>query len=229
MNLRNLVYLGFALILTILASARSQTPATTPAAPTVKSIHVDFEKFAPGAEPEGFTSALTGGGGAVRWAIQEDPSAPSGAKALTQLSTDKTNQRYPLCICNSFSTRDVEVWTQFKPICGEIDQAGGLVARYTDRNNYYVVRANALEDNVRLYRVVNGVRTQFAGADVKVAPRQWHTLKLIVRGSHFQVIFNDKTLFEADDKTFDAAGKVGLWTKADSVSEFDNFNAIGQD
>ncbi len=227
MNSRNLVCLAFALTLFMLASARSQPPGTSPA--TAKSIHVDFEKFVTSAELEGFTSALTGGGGAVRWAIQEDPSAPSGAKVLTQLSTDKTNQRYPLCICNSFSARDVEVWTQFKPISGEVDQAGGVVARYTDRNNYYVVRANALEDNVRLYRVVNGVRTQFAGADVKVAPRQWHTLKLIVRGSHFQVIFNDKTLFEADDKTFDAAGKVGLWTKADSVSEFDNFNALSQD
>lgn len=227
MNSRNLVCLAFALTLVMLASARSQSPATSPA--TAKSIHVDFEKFVTSAELEGFTSALTGGGGAVRWAIQEDPSAPSGAKVLTQLSTDKTNQRYPLCICNSFSARDVEVWTQFKPISGEVDQAGGVVARYTDRNNYYVVRANALEDNVRLYRVVNGVRTQFAGADVKVAPRQWHTLKLIVRGSHFQVIFNDKTLFEADDKTFDAAGKVGLWTKADSISEFDNFNALSQD
>jgi hypothetical protein len=117
--------------------------------------------------------------------------------------------------------KNEDVPVHFKAVAGRTDQAGGLVARFMDKDNYYVVLANALEDNVRLYKVENGDRKQFAGARVKVASGQWHTLKLGLRGSHFQVSFDGKMLYESDDKTFGDAGKTGLWTKAGSVTYFD--------
>jgi hypothetical protein len=192
-------------------------------------IAMDFEKDDAGAAPAGFVTALTGGGGPVVWVVQEDEKAPSGKKVLAQTSADGTDYRFPLCVLKEFSARDVEVSAHFKPVSGQVDQAGGLVARYRDKDNYYVVRANALEDNVRLYHVVKGDRVQFAGASVKVASGQWHTLKLSVKGNHFQVFFNDQPLFEGDDDTFKEAGSAGMWTKADSVTRFDNFRAAGYD
>ncbi len=107
-------------------------------------------------------------------------------------------------------------------IAGEVDQAGGIVARYIDRNNYYLARANALEDNVRLYAVVGGNRTQLAAQPVVVAPNTWHKLRLIVSGRRLQVYFNDVMVCEAADDAHRDAGQVGLWTKADSVTLFDD-------
>jgi len=192
-------------------------------------IAADFEKDEVGASPTGFVTALTGGGGPVKWVVQEDDKAPSGKKVLAQTSADSTDYRFPLCVLKDFSAKDVEVSTHFKPVSGQVDQAGGLVARYRDNDNYYIVRANALEDNVRLYHVVKGKRVQFAGVSTKVASGQWHTLKLSIKGNHFQVFFNDLPLFEADDDTFKEAGSAGMWTKADSVTRFDDFSAASYD
>jgi hypothetical protein len=114
-------------------------------------------------------------------------------------------------------------------MAGKVDQACGLVARFANSDHYYVVRANALENNVRLYHVVAGRRVQFAGVNHSVTPAQWHTLALELKGSHFRISFDGKLLFEADDKTILGAGKVGLWTKADSVTHFDNFSAVSYD
>ena len=197
------------------------------AKPTTE-IAMDFEKD-DAAAPSGFVTALTGGGGPVKWVVQEDEKAPSGKKVLAQTSADSTDYRFPLCVLKDFSAKDVEVSVQFKAVSGKVDQAGGLVARYRDKDNYYVVRANALEDNVRLYHVVKGDRVQFAGTNTKIASGQWHTLKLSIKGNHFQVFFNDQPLFEADDDTFKEAGSAGMWTKADSVTRFDNFRAAGYD
>ncbi len=192
-------------------------------------ILMDFEKDDLGKPPAGFVTALTGGGGPVTWVVQEDDKAPSGKKVLAQSSADSTDYRFPLCVLKDFSAKDVEVSAHFKPVAGQVDQAGGLVARYRDKDNYYIVRANALEDNVRLYHVVKGDRRQFAAVNTKVASGQWHTLKLSIKGNHFQVFFNDRPLFEADDDTFKEAGSAGLWTKADSVTRFDNFKATSYD
>jgi hypothetical protein len=192
-------------------------------------IAADFEKDDAGATPSSFITALTGGGGRVIWGVQEDEKAPSGKQALAQTSSDSTDYRFPLCVLKDFSAKDVEISTHFKSVSGQIDRAGGLVARYQDKDNYYIVRANALEDNVRLYHVVKGDRRQFAGVNTKVASGQWHTLKLSIKGNHFQVFFNDQPLFEADDDTFKEAGSAGMWTKADSVTRFDNFRAASYD
>jgi hypothetical protein len=112
-------------------------------------------------------------------------------------------------------------WVRFKPVGGTVDQAGGIAVRLADPDDYYVVRANALEDNVRFYRVVSGRRQQIQGANLKVAANQWHMLGLRAEGDRFAVSFDDKPLFAAQDSTFANPGKVALWTKSDSVTHFD--------
>jgi len=191
-------------------------------AEAAEAITLDFNASVVSTLPPGFSSAVTGGGGPASWMVVEDFTAPSGGKALAQTSTDKTSFRFPLCVYGRFTAPDVTVSVSFKPVSGTVDQAAGLVARYRDKDNYYVVRANALENNVRLYKVERGNRKQFAGANVKVASGEWQTLALEVKGTHFRVLFKDALLFEADDATFKNAGKVGLWTKADSVTYFDD-------
>jgi hypothetical protein len=183
---------------------------------------IDFESTAVGALPAGMTTALTGGGGAVKWSVIEDSTAPAGSKVLVQTSADRTDYRFPLAIFDAPIVADAIVTVSFKAMAGEVDRAAGIALRLRDANNYYVVRANALEDNVRLYRVVDGKRIQFAGADVKVPSGTWHKLALDVRGNRFEVSFNDKRLFSATDSTFTTAGRIALWTKADSVTRFDN-------
>ena len=187
-----------------------------------KPVVIDFDKDEVGKVPQDFTTALTGGGGEVKWTIVEDKTAPSGGKALAQTSTDDTDYRFPLCVYEKVSAKDVSVSVRFKPIAGKVDQGAGIVVRYQDKDNYYVTRANALEDNVRLYHVVKGKRKQFAGVNAKVETGKWHTLKLVAKGDRFQVHYDEKPLFEAQDATFKDAGKVGLWTKADSVIHFDD-------
>jgi Beta xylosidase C-terminal Concanavalin A-like domain len=187
-----------------------------------EAITMDFDASAVGTFPTGFASAVTGGGGPASWAVVEDFTAPSGGKVLAQTSTDRASDRFPLCVYDGFITSDVAVSVSFKPVSGTVDQAAGLVARYRDKDNYYVVRANALENNVRLYKVERGNRKQFAGANVKVPSGEWRTLALEIKATHFRVLLNDTLLFEADDATFKNAGKVGLWTKADSVTYFDD-------
>jgi hypothetical protein len=190
---------------------------------------LDFDTAEVGKPPPDFSTALTGGGGPVTWVVKEEPSAPSDGKVLAQTSADTTDYRFPLCVYDPFTAKDVEVSVKFKAVAGKVDQAAGLMVRFRDKDNYYITRANALEDNVRLYKVVGGSRKQFAGAKAKVSSGEWHTLKLAVKGNHFRISFDDKLLFEADDDTFKEAGKVGLWTKADSVTYFDDLTIESHD
>jgi hypothetical protein len=175
------------------------------------TIRIDFERAA-------YTAGLTGCGPPPRWALVED----GGHKVLAEASKDTTDYRFPLAIFDQPIAADLDVAVRFKPVSGEVDRAAGLAVRLTDANNYYVVRANAAEDNVRLYKVVTGQRRQFAGANVKVPTGVWQELRLGARGSRFEVFLNGKSLFSATDTTFSAAGKVALWTKADSVTYFDD-------
>jgi hypothetical protein len=186
------------------------------------TTRVDFENAAVGSLPAGITTALTGGGGAVKWTVTEDATAPAGPKVLAQTSADRTSYRFPLAIFDTPTLTDLEVSVSFKPVSGEVDRAAGIAVRLVDANTYYVVRANALEDNVRLYRVVQGQRIQFAGADTKVATGAWQELGIALRGNRFEVTLNRRSLFTASDTTLGAAGRVALWTKADSVTSFDN-------
>jgi hypothetical protein len=188
---------------------------------------IDFEAAAVGAPPPGFTVALTGGGPPPRWAVLEDTSAPAGPKVLAEISRDRTDTRFPLVVLDGFAARNVAASVRFRPMEGRVDQAAGLVLRYRDAGNYYVARANALENNVRLYRVVDGRRTQFAGVDARVPRDQWQALGLRVMGDRFEVVLEGRVLFSATDRTFADAGQVGLWTKADSLTHFDGFEVVG--
>jgi len=180
---------------------------------------VDIGQLAPNLEPE-FTQWRTGDGGAAEWSLVADASA-AGGRAIAQVSKDKTNYRFPLAIYKPFSGKDLEVLVRFKPVAGTVDQAGGIAVRLQTPDDYYVVRANALEDNVRFYRVVKGTREQLGGADVTVAPNVWHALALKAEGDRFSISYDSKMLFTAEDNTFAGPGKVALWTKADSVTHFD--------
>ena len=162
----------------------------------------------------------TGQGGLGKWAVVSDSTA-SGGRAIEQTSTERTDYRFPLAIYAAVSAKNADVSVRFKSVAGKIDQAAGVVVRLADADNYYVVRANALEDNVRFYRVVKGQREELKGANLKVTPDEWHTLGLKAEGERFTVMYDGKQLFTATDPTFPGAGKVALWTKADSVTRFD--------
>ncbi len=187
---------------------------------------VDFDGDTVGAPPKGWIIAMTGRG-TPKWTVERDDTAPSKGQVLKQSGT----ATYPLAFKDGTSIKNGFVEVKFKPVSGSEDRAGGLVWRARDANNYYVVRANALEDNVVLYKTVNGTRSSLdivgrkGGYGVKVAvpANQWHTLRVEFVGTRFNVIFNGRPLFEVEDATFSDAGMVGLWTKADSVTAFNAF------
>jgi hypothetical protein len=181
---------------------------------------IAIEQMTIGTPPDGFAFARTGQGEPAQWAIAADATA-AGGRAIEQTSTDRTDYRFPLAIYQALSAANLEVALRFKPVAGKVDQAGGIAVRVADPDNYYVVRANALEDNVRFYRVVAGRREQLEGVSIKVTPNEWHALGLRAEGEQFTVTYDDKILFSTTDKTFPEAGKVALWTKADSVTRFD--------
>jgi hypothetical protein len=181
---------------------------------------VDIGSMEVGQEPAGFTTWRTGEGSPAEWRVVDDPSA-TRQKAVAQTSKDTTDYRFPLAVYQPVSARNVEVSVRFKPVAGKLDQAGGIAVRLTTPDDYYVVRANALENNVRFYRVLKGKREEIQGTSTKVAGNQWHTLGLRAEEDRFIVSFDGKPLFTAQDKTFSRAGKIALWTKADSVTYFD--------
>jgi hypothetical protein len=191
-------------------TAAAQNPAT----------RIDIAAMPPGSAPPGFSVALTGNGAPGEWRVVADADSTAG-KAIAQTSTDRTDYRFPLAIYQPISASKVDVVVRFKPVAGRVDQAGGVAVRLTSKDDYYVARANALEDNVNFYRVVGGRRQQIKGAGVKVAGNQWHTLGLRAEGERFTVSFDGRPLFIAEDKTFAGPGQVALWTKADSVTHFD--------
>ena len=190
-----------------------------------------FENDAPGAVPAGFSSLLGGQGQPGVWAIEIDDTAARGSKVVTQTNTEGVNYRFPMLIENTILATDVDLKVRFKAVAGKLDQAAGLVWRFADTNNYYIVRANALEDNVVLYRVKDGKREDLKpigtaatayGKKVSVPAGHWQTLEVSVRGPRFVVRHNGAELFVVEDGTFTAAGRIGLWTKADSMTRFDD-------
>lgn len=182
----------------------------------------NFDQDAAGRPPAGFTSALTGQGSIGAWVVTADPSAPSRPNVLAQTTQDKTDYRFPLAIAEGTSYKDLALSVKFKTISGTVDQGAGLVFRLRDKDNYYIVRANALENNFRLYHVVKGRRVQFAGANLAVTPHAWHEIRVEARGDEFRCYYDGKLKITAKDSTFKDAGNIGLWTKADSVIYFDD-------
>ena len=178
----------------------------------------DFDKAAVGALPPGWTCGVTGKGN-PRWQVEPDTTAPSKPNVLKQIGRGT----FPWCVKNGVSIADGFAEVRFKSISGKEDQAGGLVWRWKDGDNYYVARANALEDNVSLYYTERGIRMTIKYVDAPVAGDVWHTLRVEFHGTRMKVALNGKSYIERDDSHIVGAGAVGVWTKADSVTAFDDF------
>ena len=184
---------------------------------------VNFDDNKTGATPAGWTATQTGSGTA-KWAIEKDESAPSKPNVLKQSG----QATFPVCFKNDTNIKDGFVEVKFKPVAGKEDQAGGVIWRVQDANNYYIARANALEDNVTIYHTINGKRVAFKNIKTKVTSGVWHTLRVDFKGNKFTVTFDGTKVIEATDASFANAGKLGVWTKADSVTLFDDFTYAGK-
>ncbi|MBL8172491.1 MAG: DUF1080 domain-containing protein [Acidobacteria bacterium] len=191
---------------------------------------LNFNKDKAGAPPSDFTTALTGQGKAGVWTVIKDDASPAQGNVLAQTDADATSYRFPVCVYDKLTAKDADISVKFKPISGQKDQAAGLVWRYRDKDNYYIVRANANENNVVLYKIQNGKREDLPlkgegrtyGKKAPVPKNQWSDLRVTAKGNLFTVYLNGEKLYEVEDATFTEAGKVGLWTKADSVTYFDD-------
>ena len=198
--------------------------AVTIATATAALAETDtFDKALVGSPPAEWTCGVTGGG-SPKWTIEADASAPSKPNVLKQSGSGT----FPWCVRKDASVTDGYVEVKFKPLKGREDQAGGLVWRWKDGDNYYVARANALENNVTIYHTIKGSRRSFKNVSQKVTPNQWHTLRVDFQGQHFVVMFDGKKVIEADDDAITGVGAVGVWTKADSVTAFDDFSYAGK-
>lgn len=185
----------------------------------------NFDADPIGQAPLGWTCGATGKG-SPQWTVEADESAPSRPNVLKQAGT----ATFPWCVKNSVQAADGAVEVKFKPISGKEDQAGGVVWRWKDANNYYVARASALENNVSLYYTINGVRKTIASKSAPVARGAWHTLRVAYQDDAIEVSLDSKIYIEEKDGHISTAGKAGVWTKADSVTLFDDFSwtAAGQ-
>jgi hypothetical protein len=194
---------------------------------------VDFTEDAVGQPPKGFEFGHTAKVGTPgKWVVE----AEGTNKYLAQLDTDRTSARFPVAALADIKAVNVDLSVRFRPISGQVDQAAGLVWRYQDENKYYIVRANALENNVVLYKVQDGERTDLPvkgegrtyGKPSSVPAGQWGTLRVVAKGSLFEVYHNGSKPYDVEDTTFTQAGKVGVWTKADSVTHFDDLTVVTQ-
>jgi hypothetical protein len=186
---------------------------------SVSAEIINFDAAAAGKAPPGWTAAVTGSGES-KWTVEKDATAPSVPNVLRQ----SAEGAFPICLKDDTKIKDGFVEVKFKPVSGKEDQAGGVIWRAQDKDNYYIARANALEDNVTIYHTIKGKRVSFKNTNTKVAGNQWHTLRVDFSGDHFVVTLDGKQVIDARDDSFKDAGKVGLWTKADSVTLFDDFS-----
>jgi hypothetical protein len=194
-------------------------PTFALAGATALSAHAEgFDMTKPGSLPPGWECGVTGKG-TPRWSVETDAGAPSAPQVLRQSGTGT----FPWCVKKDVSLADGYVEVKLKPIRGKQDQAGGVVWRWKDGDNYYVARANALENNVSLYYTEKGRRNTLKYVDTPVPVNTWHTLRVEFSGTRIRVALNGKLYIELDDSRIRGAGAVGVWTKADSVTAFDDF------
>ena len=179
---------------------------------------VTFDTDRPGTPPAGWTCGSTGGG-TPKWTVEAEAGAPSGANVLKQAG----RAPFPWCVKQDTSLANGTVEVKFKPLSGREDQAGGVVWRWKDGDNYYVARANALENNVSLYYTRNGHRNTLKYVDAPVPRNSWHALRVEFSGKKIRVMLDGKPYIELADSHISGAGAVGVWTKADSVTLFDDF------
>jgi hypothetical protein len=186
---------------------------------TAMSETINFDADIVATTPSGWTAGVTGHG-AYRWTVEADATAPSKPNVLKQSGQGD----FPWCVKSGTSLADGYVEVKFKSLSGREDQAGGLVWRWKDGDNYYVARANALENNVSLYYTQNGRRNTIKYVDAPVAKTQWHTLRVEFADKRIRVALDGKAYIELDDARIAGPGAVGVWTKADSVTVFDDFS-----
>ena len=185
----------------------------------VMAANIDFNADTVGQAPAGWTCGATGRG-APKWTVELDSSAPSKGKVLKQSGA----ATFPWCVKTDSALSDGWLEVRFRPLSGREDRAGGLVWRWKDGDNYYVARANALENNVSLYYTERGSRKTLKYVDAPVAAGTWHTLRVEFAGKHITVSLDGQRAIEMDDTHIGGSGKVGVWTKADSVTVFDGFS-----
>jgi len=185
----------------------------------VTASETSFDSAPIGGLPSGWTVAKTGTGEGSVWKIQEDTTSPSGKKVLTQTASGP-GPLFNLCVADQPRQADVDLTVKLKALSGRIDQGGGPVWRYQDANNYYIARVNPLENNFRVYKVVDGKRTQLGTADVQAAAGQWHTIRIEHRANRIRCSLNGKQFLEVTDEAITKAGQIGFWTKADAVTSF---------
>jgi hypothetical protein len=202
----------------MLAAAFSLFTATTAMAETET-----FDQVTAGGLPAGWVAGVTGRG-APKWAVEADATAPSKPNVLKQSGQGT----FPWCVKKNVSLADGFVEVKFKPISGSEDQAGGVVWRWKDGDNYYIARANALENNVSLYHTTKGRRITIQYVDAAVTKNQWHTLRVEFSAKQIKVLLDGKGYIDREDEHISGAGAVGVWTKADSVTAFDDFGFGGK-
>jgi hypothetical protein len=200
------------------------TAAMAWAASAAVPFRLSLKDVPVGEMPPGWIAAKTGDGPGSVWKVVADATAPADGKALAQTSAAGPKKLFNLCVAQKPRFRDVDLTVAFRSVAGKIDQGGGLVWRYKDRNNYYIARMNPLETNYRVYKVVAGKRTQLATADLKAAAG-WHVLRVVHLGNRIQCRFDGKPCLDVRDDTFREAGKIGLWTKADAQTRFADLQA----
>ncbi|MCI0458235.1 MAG: DUF1080 domain-containing protein [Gemmataceae bacterium] len=188
-----------------------------------------FGKDDAGKVPSGWKADKTGTGEGSLWKVVVDPTAPSKKGHALAQTAESPRALFNLCVAEDTKYHDVAVSVAFKAVAGKVDQGGGIVWRYQDANNYYIARYNPLEGNYRVYKVVAGKRIQLETKEgLKVPAGAWHTLKITMTGDQIACYLDDQKELEAKDATFKDAGKVGLWTKADAQTHFDEFKVSGK-
>jgi hypothetical protein len=184
-----------------------------------KFYNFDSEKI--GALPEGWSAYVTGRGPNSKWEIQKMEDAPSTPNVLVQVSQPRVNYHFNVAVDKNSNYSDLELSVWLKAIKGKIDQGGGLVWRFKDANNYYIARVNPLENNFRVYKVINGRRILLQSARIPLKARKWYVMRIENKGNKIVCFLDGNKYLEARDNTF-KTGKIGLWTKADAVTAFDN-------
>src|SRR5262245_4688899 len=190
---------------------------------------IRFQKADLDKTPTGWKAAKTGEGEGSVWKVVTDDTAPSKSGYVLAQTAESPGNVFNLCVSDQPNYKDVDVSVAFKAMQGKKDQGGGIVWRYQDANNYYIARMNPLEDNVRVYKSEDRQRSEpFQSVDVKVPAGEWHILKITMLGNHIECYLDGKKLLDVRDGSIEARGKVGLWTKADAQTRFDQFTVSGK-
>jgi hypothetical protein len=222
--------LCFSLAATMLAGCESRArsgPGThTDQHGAASALSWDFDDCSAGQLPRGWSIHETKP--TVRpatWSVTVDASAPSGERVLALTETLNERRTFNLAIADETRFADLDLSVRVKGVKGEIDQGGGPIWRCQDENNYYICRVNPLENNYRVYKVIDGKRKQLDSADVELEAGRWYTLRVTMTGSHITCYLDGRELLHAEDNTLAEPGMIGFWTKADAVTSFDDLTA----